>query len=596
MSLKELSPLASPLSVSQVAQLQQFASELTPLQQAWVSGYLAASAGAASPISASVQTQPGNTLTILYGSQTGNGRGIASQLAAQASAQGYAVNLCAMGDYNARSLKQEQLLVVIVSTQGEGEAPDDAIELHKFLASKRAPRLEQLHYAVLALGDSSYEFFCQTGKEFDERLAALGAQSLLARVDCDVDYQQAVEQWQQQLLTAVQPHLQSSAQVVAIDSAKRASAATVFSKQQPYEAEILLSQKITGRNSIKDTRHIEIDLGESGIQYQPGDALGVYFSNYAALVDELLSSLQLDGETTVAIQQQTYSLHQALTEVKELTQLYPGLVQFWAEHSASEELQAIAADRELTREFIKKHQLADLQRLYPITQVDAQHLVDVLRPITPRLYSIASSQREVDTEVHLTVGLVAELRNGIPRYGAASGFLARAQEGQKLRVYVEANKHFRLPTAPETPVIMIGPGTGVAPFRAFMQERAAQGITADSWLFFGNPHFEQDFLYQTEWQQYLKNGQLSRISLAFSRNQQRKIYVQQRIREQGEDVWQWLQRGAYLYLCGDAERMAKDVQQALLEVVVMHGGLAVEAATEYLENLRVQGRFQKDVY
>lgn len=594
MSLKELSSLASPLTESQVTQLQQLAAQLSPLQQAWVSGYLAASAGVAAQTTA--QVQPGNTLTILYGSQTGNSRGIASQLAQQARANGYAVNLSAMGEYNVRSLKQEQLLVVIVSTQGEGDAPDDAIELHKFLASKRAPKLEQLHYAVLALGDSSYEFFCQTGKDFDERLAALGAKPLLPRVDCDVDYQQLSEQWQQQLLVAVQPHLQTSAQVVSIDSVKPANTASGYSKQQPYEADILLSQKITGRDSTKDTRHIEIDLGESGIQYQPGDALGVYFSNYAALVDELLSSLQLDGNSAVMLQDRALSLRQALLDEKELTQLYPGLVQFWAQHCGSDELQAIADDREQSRLFIRHHQLADLQRLYPITNVDAQQLIDVLRPITPRLYSIASSQSEVDTEVHLTVGLVQEVRDGIPRYGAASGFLARAEEGQKLRVYVEANKHFRLPTDPATPVIMIGPGTGVAPFRAFMQQRAAQGASGDSWLFFGNPHFEQDFLYQTEWQQYLKTGQLSRISLAFSRDQQQKIYVQQRIREQGEALWQWLQRGAHLYLCGDAERMAKDVQQALVDVVVAYGGLDAEAATEYLENLRQQGRFQKDVY
>ncbi|QUN06501.1 assimilatory sulfite reductase (NADPH) flavoprotein subunit [Shewanella yunxiaonensis] len=594
MSLKELSSLVSPLTESQVTQLQQLAAQLSPLQQAWVSGYLAASAGVAAQTTA--QVQPGNTLTILYGSQTGNSRGIASQLAQQARANGYAVNLSAMGEYNVRSLKQEQLLVVIVSTQGEGDAPDDAIELHKFLASKRAPKLEQLHYAVLALGDSSYEFFCQTGKDFDERLAALGAKPLLPRVDCDVDYQQLSEQWQQQLLVAVQPHLQTSAQVVSIDSVKPANTASGYSKQQPYEADILLSQKITGRDSTKDTRHIEIDLGESGIQYQPGDALGVYFSNYAALVDELLSSLQLDGDSAVMLQDRALSLRQALLDEKELTQLYPGLVQFWAQHCGSDELQAIADDREQSRLFIRHHQLADLQRLYPITNVDAQQLIDVLRPITPRLYSIASSQSEVDTEVHLTVGLVQEVRDGIPRYGAASGFLARAEEGQKLRVYVEANKHFRLPTDPATPVIMIGPGTGVAPFRAFMQQRAAQGASGDSWLFFGNPHFEQDFLYQTEWQQYLKTGQLSRISLAFSRDQQQKIYVQQRIREQGEALWQWLQRGAHLYLCGDAERMAKDVQQALVDVVVAYGGLDAEAATEYLENLRQQGRFQKDVY
>lgn len=598
MLLKELSSLASPLSQGQVDKLKQLTSELSAVQLAWVSGYLAATANAGQ-LAPVTDAQTAQTVTILYGSQTGNGRGIAKALADKAQAQGYAVNLASMGEYNVRQLKQETLLLLVVSTHGEGEAPDDAIELHKFLASKRAPKLDNLHYAVLALGDSSYEFFCQTGKDFDARLAALGAKSLLPLVECDVDYEVAAGQWHADVLEAVKPLIQtSSATVVSIGTAK-ALGENEFTKQNPYSAEVLVSQKITGRGSDRDVRHVEIDLGDSGLSYQAGDALGVWFSNDEALVEEILTALSLSGDEQVVVGTESLTLKQALVDKKELTQLYPGLVKAWAELSGSAELLALSEDKEQVRQFILKHQLADLVTLYPLASsaaVTAAKLLELLRPLTPRLYSIASSQSEVETEVHLTVALVEDERHGAARFGGASHFLASAQEGTQVKVYVEPNKHFRLPENPETPVIMIGPGTGVAPFRAFMQERVAQGIQGDSWLFFGNPHFEQDFLYQTEWQQYLKNGDLSRIDVAFSRDQAHKIYVQHRIKEQGQALWQWLQNGAHIYICGDAERMAKDVHQALIEVAVEVGGLNSEAAEAYFETLRSDKRYQKDVY
>ena len=599
MLLKELSSLASPLSQGQVEKLKQLTSELSAVQLAWVSGYLAATANAGQ-LAPVAQTQTAQTVTILYGSQTGNGRGVAKALADKAQAQGYAVNLASMGEYNVRQLKQETVLLLVVSTHGEGEAPDDAIELHKFLASKRAPKLDNLHYSVLALGDSSYEFFCQTGKDFDARLAALGAKSLLPLIECDVDYEAAAGQWHADVLEAVKPLIEtSSASVVSIGTAK-AIGESEFTKQNPYSAEVLVSQKITGRGSDRDVRHVEIDLGDSGLTYQAGDALGVWFSNNEVLVDEVLAGLSLAADELVTLGTESLSLKQALLDKKELTQLYPGLVKAWAELSGSTELLALSEDKEQVRHFILKHQFADLVTQYPLSNnsvtLNAAKLLELLRPLTPRLYSIASSQSEVETEVHLTVALVEDERHGSARFGGASHFLASAQEGTQVKVYVESNKHFRLPENPETPVIMVGPGTGVAPFRAFMQERVAQGIQGDSWLFFGNPHFEQDFLYQTEWQQYLKNGDLSRIDVAFSRDQAHKIYVQHRIKEQGQALWQWLQNGAHLYICGDAERMAKDVHQALIEVAVEVGGLNTEAAEAYFETLRSDKRYQKDVY
>jgi len=592
MLLKELSSLASPLSQGQVDKLKQLTSELSAIQLAWVGGFLSASAGQAAAVNVA-DTEPAQTITILYGSQTGNGRGVATELAAKARAQGYAVNLASMSDYKVRQLKQETLLLAVVSTHGEGEAPDDAIELHKFLASKRAPKLENLNYSVLALGDSSYEFFCQTGKDFDERLSKLGATSIQPLVECDVDYESAAEQWQESVLEAVKPLIQTSgASVVSIAPSV---AESEYTKQKPYTAEILVSQKLTGRDSDRDVRHVEIDLDESGLSYQVGDALGVWFTNAETLVDEVLTKLALDGDLPVTVGKDSLSLRQALVEKKELTQIYPGLVQGWASLSGNEELLNIVEDKELTRHFVLNNQLADLVANYSV-KITATQLLELLRPITPRLYSIASSQAEVESEVHLTVALVEDDHEGATRFGGASQFLAQAEEGTTVKVYVEPNNHFRLPENPETPVIMVGPGTGVAPFRAFMQERSAQGIEGNSWLIFGNPHFEQDFLYQTEWQQYLKEGSLTRLDLAFSRDQAHKVYVQHRIAEQGKELWQWLESGAHLYICGDGERMAKDVHQALLDVAVKFGAKTPDEAQAYFEALRSDKRYQKDVY
>lgn len=592
MLLKELSSLASPLSSGQVDKLKQLTAELSAVQLAWVSGYLAATSEQGT--SAVPQTSAEQTITILYGSQTGNGRSVATELAQKAQAQGYAVNLVSMGDYKARQLKQETLLLLVVSTHGEGDAPDDAIELHKFLSSKRAPKLDNLNYSVLALGDSSYEFFCQTGKDFDARLAALGATAISPLIECDVDYEELAATWQESVLEAVKPLISSAGASVVSIGATSAST-TSFTKQKPYTAELLVSQKLTGRDSDRDVRHVEIELGESGISYQAGDALGVWFTNSEQLVNELLASLSLNGDEQVTLGSDSLSLRDALLNKKELTQLYPGLVTGWAELSQSQALLDLSSDKALVREYINNNQVADLVRQHPAT-VNAEQLVGLLRGITPRLYSIASSQAEVESEVHLTVALVEDERDGVARFGGASQFLANAEEGQQLQVYVEPNNHFRLPDNPETPVIMVGPGTGVAPFRAFMQQRSAEGIAGNAWLIFGNPHFEQDFLYQTEWQQYLQSGELSRIDLAFSRDQEHKVYVQHKIAEQGEALWQWLENGAHFYICGDAERMAKDVHQALLDIAVKFGGKTIEQAQEYLETLRAAKRYQKDVY
>ncbi|WP_409438927.1 assimilatory sulfite reductase (NADPH) flavoprotein subunit [Psychromonas sp. GE-S-Ul-11] len=599
MALNNLSALTSPLSESQLTQLQQATAGLDAVQTAWVSGYLAGVSQG--PVTASAPTQSaGQTLTILYASQTGNAKGVASQLAESAKAAGLTVVLKNTADYKAKALKNETHLLIVASTNGEGEAPDDAIEFHEFLLGKKAPKLPELKYSVLALGDSSYEFFCQTGKDFDERLKALGASQLAPRVDCDVDYESESEAWISNVVTTLKGEMAQVTTAVPVTGIATASAVSQYSKQNPYAAEFALSQKITGRDSAKDVRHIEIDLGESGLTYQTGDALGVWFENDEALVDELITELGYSADDKVSLtisgEDTEFSVKEALLTQLEITQTAPSFIEFWAEKSGDDKLKAIANDKNAAREFSGNHQIIDVVNQAK-ADVDAQTFVDALRKITPRLYSIASAQAEVEEEVHLTVGVVNYDANDKTRTGGASGFLAnRLEEGQKVRVFVEHNDNFRLPASDDTPVIMIGPGTGVAPFRAFMQEREARDATGDNWMFFGDQTFTQDFLYQVEWQNYLKSGLLTKMDVAFSRDQAEKIYVQDRLKENASEVFAWLERGAHLYICGDANRMAKDVHQTLLDIIAEHGQLSIEQAEDYLKSLRSNKRYQKDVY
>lgn len=609
MLLSSLVAQASPLSEQQVSQLQGLVSQLNPIQQAWVSGYLAASAQLAGQLSGqptTAQAAASASLTILFGSQTGNARHVAEALAKQAQGKGIVAKVVDMAEYKTTQLKNEQYLVIVTSTYGEGEPPENAIGLHNFLFSKKAPKLAGLKYAVLGLGDTSYEFFCKTAQDFDQRLAELGATSVLARIDLDVDYQAQADSWSNELVTKLEPELKASAtpsaQVIAwprVDSpGSDATAGSVsqYSKQQPFAAELYTNQKITGRDSTKDVRHIEISLAGSGLTYQPGDALGVYFSNDPELVRELLLLTAIARDTPVTLSDDKLTVEQALTEQLELTQSYPAFVEKYAAATNNAALTALAADKAALRAYISERQIIDIVRDYP-GLLSAQQLVDALRKQQPRLYSIASSQAEVEDEVHLTVAVVRYDAYGQPHLGGASGFLAeRLAEGDKVKVFIEHNNNFRLPANDDTPVIMIGPGTGIAPFRAFLQQRDANSAAGKNWLFFGNPHFTQDFLYQLELQNYLKRGLLTKLDVAFSRDQAQKVYVQDKLRQHGSDVWQWLEDGAHLYICGDANRMAKDVQQALLDIVQQYGGKTAEQAQAYLDELRVAKRYQKDVY
>lgn len=588
-----------PLSPEQMARLQAATTDFTPTQLAWVSGYfwgvLNQQPGAAAVAPAQAAEVP--SITLISASQTGNARRVAEALRDDLQAAQLNVKLVNAGDYKFKQIAFEKLLVVVTSTQGEGEPPEEAVALHKFLFSKKAPKLTDTAFAVFGLGDTSYEFFCQSGKDFDNKLAELGGERLLDRVDADVEYQAAAAEWRARVVEVLKARAPAAApsQLVTSGSVNEIHTSP-YSKEAPLTATLAVNQKITGRDSEKDVRHIEIDLGDSGLRYQPGDALGVWYQNDPALVKELVELLWLTGAEPVTVDGKTLSLAEALEWHFELTVNTGNIVENYATLTRSESLLPLVGDKAQLQHYAATTPIVDMVRFSP-AQLDAQALVDLLRPLTPRLYSIASSQAEVESEVHVTVGVVRYDIEGRARAGGASSFLAdRVEEDGEVRVFIEHNDNFRLPANPQTPVIMIGPGTGIAPFRAFMQQRAAEGAEGKNWLFFGNPHFTEDFLYQVEWQSYVKEGVLSRIDLAWSRDQQQKVYVQDKLREQGAELWRWINDGAHIYVCGDANRMAKDVEQTLLEVIAEYGAMDAEAADEFLSELRVERRYQRDVY
>jgi len=566
---------------------------------AWVSGYfwgvLNQQPGSNAVAPAPVAEMPG--ITLISASQTGNARRVAEALRDDLIAAKLNVTLINAGDYKFKQIANEKLLLVVASTQGEGEPAEEAVALHKFLFSKKAPKLDNTAFAVFGLGDTSYEFFCQAGKDFDAKLAELGGERLLDRVDADVEYQAAATQWRARLVDVLKARAPVAPSVqVAASGAVNEVHSSPYTKEAPLTASLAVNQKITGRDSEKDVRHIEIDLGDSGLRYQPGDALGVWYQNDPALVKELVELLWLKGDEPVTVEGKTLSLAEALQWHFELTVNTGNIVENYATLTRSETLLPLVGDKAQLQHYAATTPIVDMVRFSP-AQLDAQALVELLRPLTPRLYSIASSQAEVESEVHVTVGVVRYEIEGRARAGGASSFLAdRVEEEGEVRVFIEHNDNFRLPANPQTPVIMIGPGTGIAPFRAFMQQRAADGAEGKNWLFFGNPHFTEDFLYQVEWQRYVKEGVLSRIDLAWSRDQKEKVYVQDKLRQQGAELWRWINDGAHIYVCGDANRMAKDVEQALLEVIAEFGGMDIEAADEFLSELRIERRYQRDVY
>jgi sulfite reductase (NADPH) flavoprotein alpha-component len=579
---------------------------LSPGQALWVSGYFAGldaglnRAGGVAEV-LPVASAGTRTLTILYGTETGNAREVANALGNSARAQGLACEVFDMGNYKERRLKDEQDLLIIVSTYGEGDPPQPAVGFFDFVEGRKAPKMEGARFAVLALGDSTYELYCEAGKRLDKRFEELGATRLFDRVDCDIDYEEHAAGWSERVvakLAAEAKEAGAAARPAAAAVLAAAKAASAHDKRNPFLATVIDNIPIVGRHSTKETRHVELDLSGSGLKYEPGDALGLAATNEPQVVAALLDATGLSGEAQISVKGNAKPLAEAFERDYEITTSTPRFLEHWAKLTGSKELEELRGqDRAAERSaFLYGHHVVDIVRKFPLESIDAETFVAGLRPLQPRLYSLASSQAIVDDEAHLTVAPVRYELHGLARSGVASAHLAeRAEPGTQIPVYVQHNPHFKLPTA-DVPVIMIGPGTGVAPFRAFMQEREAQGVEGRSWLFFGERNFRSDFLYQTEWQDWLKQGVLTRLDVAFSRDKAEKVYVQDRLREQAEDVYAWLEEGAHVYVCGDANHMAPDVHQALIEIISEQGRLARESAEEYVLNLQRDQRYQRDVY
>ncbi|SDD54516.1 assimilatory sulfite reductase (NADPH) flavoprotein subunit [Aquimonas voraii] len=604
-ALPDLSALPLPAATA-VVPLARALEGLDPASLWWLSGYAAGLArgalpGTAAAPQATAAAQP--RLTVLYGSQTGNAKRAAEGLVSAAESAGFAVRLLRADAYPTRELKDERLLWVVISTQGEGEPPEDSLGFVEFLLGRRAPKLPELKYAVLGLGDSSYPRFCETGRQIDARLAELGAHRLQPLGEADVDIDAVATPWRTRAvesLKALAAELAPSANPGAAHSAaiiplRPALSAALHSREQPFAAELIEQVRLTGRGSQRDVRHLELSLAGSGLHYAPGDALGVWAPNPTALVDAVLELTRLDGDASLTLDGVARPLRVWLSEHRELTRLAKPLLVALGAVSKHRELHSLLdpAEASSLSALLSSHQLIDVLREWP-GQWTAEAFVRALRPMAPRLYSIASSPLAYADEVHLTVDVVGAEDEDPLRLGLASHHLATLEPGARARVFIEENPRFRLPADGERDLIMLGAGTGIAPYRAFVQQRVAEGARGRHWLLFGARSLRDDFLYQTEWQEHLRRGELQHIDLAFSRDAKPRVYVQQRLREQATRLFEWLDGGAHFYVCGSLA-LGRDVHQTLLDLFAQRLGGA-EAATEALQQLQQSGRYARDVY
>lgn len=574
----------------------------SPEQRAWLNGYLAGMFSRAlqdvpqgqQPASDST---PRETIHILYGSQSGTAEEIAKNLSKQAKSKGYESVLLELNDYQKMDRTQAQTALIVTSTWGDGEPPDNAAAFWNDIQASDGSDWKNVSYSVLALGDSNYTEFCGAGKCFDERLNALGATRLLERVDCDVDYETPSEQWIKRIWDVLETK-SSSSDTHPADSAKRETAPsstekstvnkTTYNRTNPFEAELILQKKLNQSGSAKDTRHVEINLKGSGLTYEAGDALGIYPSNDPQLVETLIQHCQLNGQAMVHSKDKTQkSLREALTSDCQITKINQ---RFLTELKTLQGLPPISDSIELKEGM-------DLLDVIPKgADLDEQAFVDLLPKLQPRLYSIASSPLEHPNAIHLTVGVVRYEMNQRMRHGICSTFLAdRLSPSDKLPVFIHPSS-FKLPQQTDQSIIMVGPGTGIAPFRGFLQERKVSGGSGKNWLFFGDQKASTDFLYQEELKTFQSEGVLHRLHTAFSRDQAQKVYVQDRMREQSSELWKWIEEGASFYVCGDAKRMAKDVDQTLHQIIIKEGGMSPDQATTYVEQMKKEKRYQRDVY
>jgi sulfite reductase (NADPH) flavoprotein alpha-component len=586
----------SPLSEQQISALTSLAAGLNREQLLWLNGYfqgLLASSGAIQSTASDNQPKSSKKLKILYGTHTGRSKTIAVQLASKLANRGVEVVSVALDDYETKQLTTETNVVFIVSTHGEGEPPAMAEDFHSFITGKRSPQLPNLNYSVVALGDKSYKFFCKTGIDIDQALAYSGAKSILPILTLDVDFQEEADRWITDFTEVFADIPANTTQTNTQNSVQNGEA---YTRKSPFLATVIEKVKITGRDSDKEVNHVELSLEGSGIVYEPGDSVGILANNPPQLIENILKHLEFDGTESVTIKEGVFPLREALSNHLEITVINRDVVQKYQAKVGNGELQKVIENEGLLDQYLYGHDVLDLVEDFPFS-FSAQDLADVLRAFPARLYSISSSQAAVGDEVHLTVATVRYTHKGRIRGGACSTYLAdRIEIDSQVEVFIEKNPAFKLPENEETPVILIGAGTGVAPYRAFLQHREANNLKGKTWLFFGERRFHSDFLYQVEWQKLLKDGYLEKIDVAFSRDQEDKIYVQNRLIEKQKEVFEWLEKGANIYLCGDMKQMAHDVQNTLLQIFETQGGMTEEKALEFLKTLKKEKRFQTDVY
>ena len=588
-------------------------------QRAWINGYLAGlfSTAARQPDAATAPAATAHlqSLVVLYGSQTGTAEALAQRLANEARKRSFAARVLPANDFASVDWKAEQRLLLITSTWGDGDPPDNAIAFWSHLNSEPTPRLDHLAFSVLALGDRNYSDFCGAGRKFDERLAALGARRVLPRAECDADYEAEAATWIEGVWTALNGSepvisesvirkpvevLPAAAPTGSLITDSLITSPLPYSRTRPCPARLVTNRRLNAAGSGKDTRHFEIALDGSGLNYEVGDALGVRPTNCPALVGEILKALGCDGEEAVKESgDRETSLRHALSHSFQITQPSSTFLSAVAERTDDPTLLGLLDPTKKIEldQFLHGREIIDFLLRWPAAKFSPAEFTALLRKLQPRLYSISSSLKANPGQVHLTVAAVRYESRGRERKGVCSTFLAdRAEAGTPVPVFVHSSPGFRLPTDGTRPVIMVGPGTGIAPFRAFLQERRALGAAGRNWLFFGDQRRDCDFLYREEVEALLAAGTLSRLDTAFSRDQAEKIYVQNRMLEHAREFWSWLESGAHLYVCGDAKRMAKDVDAALHQIVGTAGGRSKEQAVEYVQKLKTEKRYQRDVY
>lgn len=589
-----------PLNEKKISILESLSSNLSTIEQIWLSGYfwgLSRSKKNKQSIKNIIASE--FIVTILSASQTGNARELSKLLYEKCKLMNIKANLVNAFDYQFKKINKEKIFIIITSTQGEGEPPEEALDLYNFLMSKKAPKLNNFYYSVFGLGDSSYNLFCQSGKDFDKKLYELGGIRLLNRVDADIEYIEIAKIWCDDILKKINTlfkNVNGTIDQNILGKKESASSIINYTKEKPFFAKLCINKKITGRYSIRDIRHIEIDITNSGIIYKPGDVLGIWYENDPCLIKEFLELLNIKEDTVIKSNKEDKLIFDLLKDNFELTVNNIHVVSSYAKLSNSKILQSIVLDKKKLRLYADKVSIINMIKEYPIKE-NSLRILEILRPMTPRLYSISSSLSEVENEIHITVRVLKHFYQGKIYLGGASGYLThRIQEDDILKIFIVENNHFRLPTDNNIPIIMICAGTGIAPFRAFMQERDFQNAKGKNWLFFGNPSFTEDFLYQIEWQRYFKKGLLTDIDLAWSRDQKNKIYVQDKIKEKGDKIWNWIKEGAYIYICGDASNMAKGVESAFLDIFIQYDNMDLLQAKKFLNNLRTEKRYQRDIY